>query len=176
MARHSHRPVAPIDVRGFGYNGVRVRRFLLNLATALSLLVFLSAATLAIDGQFFSGGQTFGPQNNNFTLRCSWRQGQVWAYYCPGYVTQWSLSNGLSFAGVDFRHGPSPQGLPVVALTMPQAHVWGAAALAAVAPALHVRRRLRERPRPPGVCGACGYDLRATPERCPECGTPAALG
>ena len=46
---------------------------------------------------------------------------------------------------------------------------WFVALLAAILPALWLGRRLLRR-YPPGHCKRCGYDLRASPDKCPECG------
>ncbi len=52
---------------------------------------------------------------------------------------------------------------------------WFLAAVFGVLPYRAVRRwRSARRDRLVGRCRRCGYDLRASPGRCPECGTPAA--
>ena len=56
---------------------------------------------------------------------------------------------------------------------------WWVAALAAVLPAAWLLERRFVRARAAlrlgeGRCPACGYDLRATPRQCPECGAAAA--
>jgi hypothetical protein len=59
-------------------------------------------------------------------------------------------------------------GLPSFDLWVPH---WFLAAVTAPLPAVRLRRyvRLRDRRRR-GLCPQCGYDVRATPQACPECG------
>jgi hypothetical protein len=48
-------------------------------------------------------------------------------------------------------------------------------ACAIVASYLFLRWRAKQlRSKRKGKCAICGYDLRATPDRCPECGQPVA--
>jgi hypothetical protein len=89
-------------------------------------------------------------------------------------VLKWT---GISFG--DGPHDPSyPPGLGHTVLIVPFAYWIGCFAMRptmATLPGLHKILRRRR-----GACPACGYDLRATPERCPECGAqtknPARAG
>jgi len=77
------------------------------------------------------------------------------------YLWTWTTSYGDSALHCSTQTG--------IDLTFP---AWLGAAVFALLPAFWLLRRLIRRKRPcPGFCQKCGYDLRATPERCPECGT-----
>lgn len=53
---------------------------------------------------------------------------------------------------------------------------WFALLLSALAPAIALWRWQRRNQTPPGCCRNCGYDLRASPQRCPECGSDVEMG
>jgi hypothetical protein len=77
------------------------------------------------------------------------------------------LSGSSSFLGF---HYSNPTEIRLVSLPH-----WFLALLFAILPAVHLRAAIRSRRRHrAGHCPTCGYDLRATPERCPECGTEAS--
>jgi hypothetical protein len=74
-------------------------------------------------------------------------------------------------SGVLWFHYFNSKGVRVV--TIPH---WFLALIFAILPALHLRALVRSRRlHRISLCPRCGYDLRATPDRCPECGAvPAA--
>jgi hypothetical protein len=81
----------------------------------------------------------------------------------------------VTHGGLGFEYGvtnPTPRTrdfLHTVWITMP---LWLVAACAALLPMAAWRsQRLRRRRQDLNFCPECGYDCRATPGRCPECGT-----
>lgn len=75
-----------------------------------------------------------------------------------------SLLHGWWFDG--WIHGKLTSIATASSILVP---LWFPACLFAILPLIRWTRRHRPRT---GCCPSCGYDLRATADRCPECGTP----
>jgi len=80
----------------------------------------------------------------------------------------WSVPGVLAFRHYDGRR---------FSMSLTLVSLWSLAVVAGAWPAWRALRWLRIRNDPRiagGLCETCGYDLRATPDRCPECGTVPA--
>jgi hypothetical protein len=172
-----------------------MKRRLFNLAAAVSLVMMLALLALWVHSYFFvdsfstarchwistsgrllfvrTGSGTPDQRREFYKYSTSTDAGKNLSdtYAKMRGVGNWFNRRGFIFwylaAFRDRRH--------VIMLGFPY---WAGIIAALVIPfcwaqrAREVRRRLRRGSA--GKCSACGYDLRATPDRCPECGMAVA--
>ena len=85
--------------------------------------------------------------------------------YSPPQVVQGTGFLGFGHASRTF---PAAIGGRATVISVP---FWAVIVVTLALPLFALRRRLRDRRwSREGRCRACGYDLRASPDRCPECG------
>lgn len=170
-----------------------MRRRLFTLASALSLL--LSAVAVMMWDRGGTKVDTLGVDGGAWEIRAEFGEGGLAAYYFhrldrrPGpqlrirpYAKLGEWTNAKWNSRFSYSEAPAigrkHEKIRVSSVTIPY---WAIVVVFAVAPLVHVafgriqraRRLLRLRR---NTCAACGYDLRSSHDRCPECGTPRRSG
>jgi hypothetical protein len=183
-----------------------VRRWLFNIATAVSLTLCIATVLLWTRAQFASDLLDFDLGNHEVQLwtikRCFFFglatppyhlvptgfqrspafEGRPYSdFVIPKIDNEYTQSGTTrSYRWLGFYLQPTYyqaawSGHPAAWFTLAGVPFYAMFALTALLPALRLRGWIKRRGRRLGNhCSKCGYDLRATPDRCPECGTESA--
>lgn len=168
----------------------RIGRWTFNGLAVLSLLLFALSTLLFVRSQFRT-------DEIQYTMRV-WHDPSPSYEIWDGHTDRWGLilrmqrwPTGFLWAtGWRYNVDPKPSNFGCYAPALkPREEIitvgvadslrfaipyWLQLLAFATAPTIFVFRWNKKRRRPKGLCPKCGYDLRATPDRCPECGTVVA--
>jgi hypothetical protein len=140
--------------------------------------LFVTDGSLAFD---FIARDTFWLSDFQLTPPDWWdRRGLYAGADAARPISSFSPPEAFTRLGVHLHYERQPVGARRVTLqqTTIALPLWLLFLLSATPPAIACRRQRRRRATRTSHCPDCGYDLRATPDRCPECGrnipTPSA--
>jgi hypothetical protein len=147
-----------------------VKRRLFNLLAAVSLVLLVASVLFWI--------VSYLPPHAHVRVR----DGRVLLIFITSNETvfegsqrvgQRDWSWDLDWLGISTMRGRSPRFGDSFVISI--SFLWPVLALTPLPVWWVVDRRLRKSRHGRQLCAKCGYDLRATPDRCPECGTPPAV-
>ena len=147
-----------------------MRHRLFTFFSALALLLAVAVGGLWVRSFFFANAYRF-PYRGEL-CEVVFNRGRIGVNNAPHVVGQSIIIRSARAVGQ-----------PPTMTSLPSPRYWSRSSplaaplltlLLLVPPALAARAwRNRLRHRRAGLCPTCGYDLRATPDKCPECGTAA---